>query len=423
MKGKKAAVIGSGAREHAIAKALSKDRDVSEIYCLPGNPGTEEFCVNIQCDIKKTREITSALASVKPHLVVIGPEDPLAEGVADDLRRKEYTVFGPGKKGAELESDKSFAKKAMNEAGIPTPKWFRVNSMDNLEKSLDEMNPPYVVKASGLAQGKGVYICKDRKEALSVGKEMLAGDILRGAGKKIVLEEFIQGFEVSFFFATDGKYFFHFPPAHDYKKAYDGDTGPNTGGMGSFSWAGSCFLNEAGKKIAEPLLEYMKSQKIDYRGVIFAGAIISEGKMSVLEFNCRFGDPETQSSLTLVEEGFYNLLYSCARGNAENSLSFSPEKAVSVVIASQGYPEKPVTGVPITLDEKICGKDISLYYAGVDKNDNGLFTAGGRVFTLTGTAPTLSEAKKLSYGAISKIKFKGSWYRKDIAGDVEGDLF
>ncbi len=423
MKGKKAAVIGSGAREHAIAKALSKDKDVSEIYCLPGNPGTEEFCINIQCDIKKSCEISSALDSVKPHLVIIGPEDPLAEGAADDLRRKEYTVFGPGRKGTELESDKSFAKKTMNEAGIPTPKWFNVKSAKDLEKSLDEMNPPYVVKASGLAQGKGVYICQERKEALSVGKEMLAGDILRGAGKKIVLEEFIQGFEVSFFFATDGKNYFHFPPAHDYKKAYDGDTGPNTGGMGSFSPAGSSLLNEAGKKIAEPLLEYMKSHRIDYRGVVFAGTIISKGKMSVLEFNCRFGDPESQSSLSLVEGGFYNLLYSCARGDAEDSLSFSPEKAVSVVIASKGYPENPVKGVPIKLDEKIFRKNISLYYAGVEKNENNLFTAGGRVFTLTGTAPTLNEAKNLAYGATSKIKFEGSWFRKDIAGDIEEDLF
>lgn len=391
---------------------------MSSVFCLPGNPGTEKSCINVASDIKDFNSILSAAALVNPDLIIVGPEDPLAEGVSDFLRNSGYCVFGPGKKGAGIESDKSFAKRIMKETGIPTAKWYEVTSEYELEKCLNEMKPPYVVKASGLAQGKGVFICREYSEALSAGKEMISGKILGDAGKKLVVEEFIQGFEVSYFFATDGEKSVCLPPAHDYKKAFDGDNGPNTGGMGSVSPVGSFYEEKAKQSIAEPLLDYLRNSGIEYRGLIFAGAIISQENIYVLEFNCRFGDPETQSSLGIVEEGLFEMLYSCARGSAENSLSVSGKKAVSVVLASRGYPENPETGNKIRGLEDVLPRESSVFFAGVQKRDNGLFTSGGRVFTVRGKGETVADAKNIAYCQAEKIGFDGKWMRNDIGEDV-----
>ncbi|MBN1149890.1 phosphoribosylamine--glycine ligase [candidate division WOR-3 bacterium] len=423
MKDKKVAVIGKGAREHALAESLLEDENVSDVYCLPGNPGTEKNCRNVEVDTGDNPKILDAVKAITPELVVVGPEDPLSSGISDLLRAHGFVVFGPGAKGASIESDKSFAKKIMTQTGIPTAKWNKVASIEKLYRALDEIKPPYVLKASGLAQGKGVFICRDGKEAAGIGQEMLSGKLLGEAGKKIVVEEFLEGFELSFFFATDGLNIVWLPTAHDHKKAFEGDRGPNTGGMGSLSPVGETLTRTVEDYIALPLLDYFKTENIQYRGLVFIGAIVSMGKVYVLEFNCRFGDPETQSILAQIEGGFFDLLYSCARGKAESALQISDDKSVSVVIASKGYPLKYEKGKTISFARQPLSRNASVFYAGVERQGRSLVTSGGRVFTVSGVGKSFETARKKAYEDAEKIKFDGAWMRMDIGKNIPEDLF
>ncbi len=411
----KVAVIGSGGREHALAALLIEDREVNEIFSLPGNPGTGKLGTNIKIEINNVDEVRKSVKEICPDLVIIGPEQPISEGLADYLRRDGFIVFGPDAEGAKIESDKIFAKTIMQETGIPTAKWFEISNAEIFKNSLEKIHSPYVLKASGLAGGKGVFIVDDKEAAIEKAEEMLKGEILKGAGNKFVLEEYIRGVEASFFYITDGRKYIQMIPARDYKKVGEGDIGPNTGGMGAIAPVRISMNSTVEEKILLPLMDYLKWKKINYRGVIYIGVIIDQGEVKVLEFNCRFGDPETQVILPLVQEGLFNSLYSAASGSLERSLTFKTDiKTTGVVIASRNYPMKPETGFNIEGVENITNPDLSLFYSGTEFRNEKLINTGGRVFTLVGKGETFQKSRELVYSNIDSISFEGVWYRKDI---------
>lgn len=407
-------VIGSGGREHAIAKALYEDKNVKEVISLPGNPGTELIGRNINIDINNLKEIKAISKAEEPDLVVIGPEIPLSIGMADLLRYEGFKVFGPNMNGARIETDKSLTKNILFEMGIPTAKYEEVDNINSLKTSLNKFSSPYVIKASGLAGGKGVYILDSIEKAKKIGEKLLSGELFGESGKKIIVEEFLTGREASFFFVTDGKKSFPLLASKDYKKAYDGDKGGNTGGMGAIASVENDLIEKVEDSIMLPLLEYLSWKNIRYEGVVFIGCMIVNNIPFVLEFNCRFGDPETQAIFPLINEGFFHLLYSTASSSLENTISFKDKKSMSVVIASENYPNKPNTGNIISGVEKINSSDMALYYAGVKKTETGLINSGGRVFALNCIGDHWSSIKEKLYSNIDNINFTGSWYRKDI---------
>ncbi len=400
-------LVGSGGREHALGLGLQADPECNELHVAPGNPGIAQFATCHPLVVSDNQAIIDLAQHLDVDLVVVGPEVPLVNGVADLLRAAGIAVFGPSKAAAQLEGSKNFAKEVMADAGVPTARSFTCTSHDEIEKALDAFGAPYVVKDDGLAGGKGVVVTRDRQEALEHAL----------ACKRVVIEEFLVGREVSLFGISDGKTILAMQPAQDFKRAYDNDLGPNTGGMGAYSplpWAPSEIIEDTHKKILAPMIAEMAARGTPFVGLLYAGLALTDHGTRVIEFNARFGDPETQVLIPLLKTPLASLLYRAATRNLEGvKLEWKNETAVTVVLAAKGYPSAPQFGD--LLGDFPTVENTLVYHAGTSHNENGLVSSGGRVLTVTGIGSDLTEARDRAYRAISHISLDGSFYRTDIA--------
>jgi len=415
-------VIGSGGREHAIALKINQSKKLKSLYCIPGNPGTNKFATNFNISLTDHLKISDFCNSKEVDLVVIGPEQPLVDGLSDYLRNEGFKVFGPSANAARIEASKAFAKKIMIDADVPTAKYIEFSSIQLIEaiKYLDKIDYPTVIKADGLAAGKGVLICCDKIEAEVAIREIFEQKIFGDSGNKLIIEEFLEGEEASIFAITDGENFICLPAAQDHKRIGDGDTGKNTGGMGAYAPApiiSESLSKEIETKIIKPVITQMMKTGNKFIGCLYAGLIITKSGPKVIEFNCRFGDPETQVVLPILDGDFLQLLYSTACGKLDiNSVQYSGCSSVCVVAASKGYPDEYVNGFEIKgLD--LNDDEIIIYHSGTKEENGKILTNGGRVLGVTSVVKefNLVSAQKKSYEAINKINFEGMYYRKDIA--------
>ena len=417
----KVLVIGSGGREHALVWKLRQSHRVTKIYCAPGNGGIAEEAECLAADIKSLDSLISVALQVQPDLTVIGPELPLTLGVVDEFARRGWPVFGPTKAAARLESSKSFAKTFMQRHRIPTPHYAICNSLDEVRAALPHFHTPIVVKADGLAAGKGVVIARNKEEAASVASEMLSGKMLGESGERVVLEEYLQGDELSFLVFSDGERVAPLVAAQDYKRVGDGDTGPNTGGMGAYSTRN--IIDDKMRDwliahIARPVVTGMKAEGVEYRGVLYCGLMMTARGPMVLEFNCRFGDPEIQPMLMRLESDLVEALEASVEGRvSEGDFRWSPDASVCVVMASGGYPGTFEAGKRIMgLEHATQIEGVKVFHAGTNKREGTYYTSGGRVLGVTARAADLQTAVKRVYEAASAIGFEGAHYRRDTGG-------
>ncbi len=417
-------IVGNGGRENSIAWALSKNQSIEKIYVCPGNGGTTNFekCTCLRPNSKDEKAIINECKRLQIDLVIIGPEVPLAEGWADKLREADLIVFGPGKEGAQLEASKAWAKGLMIENNIPTAKYWTAGSKDEALKILQRFNKPLVVKADGLAAGKGVTVCQTIEQSREAIIEVFSGKF-GSAGNKIILEETIEGPEVSIFALCDGDNLVILPPAQDHKRLLEGDNGPNTGGMGAYAPAlllNQQELDDLKELVLIPTLKGLKKKRIKYIGVIYAGLMLTKSGPKVIEFNCRFGDPECQALMPLMGKEFSSVIFACAKGELRNApkLTFNAKRSACIVAASKGYPESPRKGDEINMDID-SNSSIQVFHAGteVDKSGN-IITSGGRVLSVVAQGETFDEAFDLAYSNLKKIKFDDMHYRKDIGYQV-----
>jgi phosphoribosylamine--glycine ligase len=402
-------VVGGGGREHALATILARD---AEVVATPGNPGIEG-------------SVDTAPEDVDADLVVIGPEQPLVDGLADRLRAKGRAVFGPGADGARLEGSKAWMKQVLLDAGVPTARYDAFTDAAAAEAFLRTLPGLYVVKTDGLAAGKGVFVTTDLDAAIADVREKLAGRSFGAAGSTVVIEEGLTGPELSLLAVCDGERAVPLAPAQDFKRVGDGDSGPNTGGMGAYSpvpVADAAVVDEVMERAVEPTLAMLRKLGIDYRGVLYAGLMLTPEGPKVIEFNVRFGDPETQVVLPRLTTDLAGLLAEAAGGRITSEPAFGDEAAVTVVLASEGYPAAPVTGRPIAgIDDAEAVEGVTVFHAGTARTPEGdLVTAGGRVLDVTALGPTIAEARTRAYSAITKIAFPGMHYRGDIAERAVG---
>ena len=419
-------VLGSGAREHAIILALRSEEAEHTILAAPGNAGIARDATVVDLDANDPAAVTVFANEEHVDLVVIGPEAPLVAGVADALRERGIPVFGPGKAAAQLEGSKAFAKRIMDAAGVPTGRAVRATTRAEVEAALDDLGAPHVVKADGLAAGKGVIVTEDRAEALAHADSYLSSG-------SILVEEFLAGPEVSLFFLSDGDHVLPLSPAQDFKRLADGDAGPNTGGMGAYSplpWldgsfgSEQAFVDEVTATVAEPVIRQLDSEGTPFIGLLYAGLILTDAGVKVIEFNARFGDPETQVVLPRLLDPLSQLLLAAASGHLEDlpRPAFADTAAVTVVVASEGYPAAPITGRPITgLDAAAAVDGVHLAHAATAESADGLVATGGRVLNVVAVGSTFSEARQRVYRAIDEIGLEGSQHRTDIAARVTED--
>jgi phosphoribosylamine--glycine ligase len=411
-------VLGAGAREHAIIKALIRTgTDPSNITCAPGNGGISQEIKTVNLNANDPEAVKAWALEAGTELVVIGPEAPLVAGVSDALRAAGIAVFGPSKAAAALEGSKSFAKDVMAAADVPTGMARKCTSLTEVESALDAFGAPYVVKADGLAAGKGVIVTRDKQAALNHADNFLS------QGMEILVEEFLDGEEVSLFFLSDGSSVLPLSPAQDFKRAYDNDEGPNTGGMGAYSplpWLPEGFVEEVQDRVALPTVRELALQGTPFVGLLYCGLIVTSNGIRVIEFNARFGDPETQVVLRRLVTSLSGLLHKSATGQLATALEpeFSKDVAVTVVLASEGY---PVSTAP---DREITGLEnddihIEIAHAATKSENDKLIATGGRVLSVVSMAKTFHKARKHAYKAIANIKLEGSHYRKDIALKVD----
>lgn len=416
-------LIGSGGREHALALALSKSKTLNKLFCAPGNTGTKNLAENIQLNIY-SNDLIDFCRINDISLVIIGPEQPLVDGISDRLRANGIKVFGPNQNAAEIEGNKAFAKKLMRNYSIPTAQFqvFTKRSHQIALNYLKSIGYPTVIKASGLAAGKGVVICNDYKSAEKTLKEYFEDEIFGDSGKTVVIEEFLEGEEASIFAITDGERYIILPASQDHKRALDGDKGKNTGGMGAYAPANiidSKLLEEIKTKIIKPTLIALSEENRKYIGCLYAGIILTKNGPKVIEFNCRFGDPETQVVLPLIDGDILKLFYSAASEKLDiNSVKYNGGTSVCVVAVSEGYPDNYKKGFEIKgINRFSDSKNIIVYHAGTKEENDKIVTNGGRVLGITSVInlDNLKLAKKEAYKALSKIKFNGITFRKDIA--------
>jgi len=407
-------VIGSGAREHTIIKALRRDTEEHDILAAPGNAGISADAEIVGLNPANPKVVTEFAVTSDVDLVVIGPEAPLVAGVANALRKAGVAVFGPDKEAAAIEGSKSFAKDIMAAAGVPNGKAWTVSTEDELTAALDASGSPYVVKADGLAAGKGVLVTEDREAAIEHAAFYLQhGDVL--------VEEFLDGPEVSLFFVSDGQRIVPLSPAQDYKRAFDGDEGPNTGGMGAYSplpWLEDGFVESVTTTIAQPVVDELARRGTPFIGLLYCGLIVTEDGVKVIEFNARFGDPETQVVLARLESPLAPLLYAAATEMLDSveRPRFSDQCALTVVLASEGYPENPLTGREIVgLDTLPTDPHVSIAHAATAWDGSDLLATGGRVMSVIATGATFADARKSAYDTLESISLEGSHYRRDIA--------
>jgi phosphoribosylamine--glycine ligase len=403
----KVLLIGSGGREHALAAALNADPQLEELHVAPGNPGIAQIALCHAINTDDNEAVIELAKKLSIDLIVVGPEKPLANGLSDSAKVAGIACFGPSKAAAQLEASKDFAKQVMRDAGVPTARFYTCTTQAEIENALDEFGAPYVVKHDGLAAGKGVVVTENRKEALEHALQ----------SSQVVIEEFLDGPEVSLFGICDGHNVVAMQPAQDFKRAHDGDLGPNTGGMGAYSplpWAPDDIIEETLEKVLNPTVKEMEARGTPFVGLLYAGLALTSKGTKVIEFNARFGDPETEVLLPRLKTPVAQLLMKAATGKlAGEKLDWSNESAVTVVLASQGYPANPVTGEPITGINEISGAKV--FHAGTTLRDGVVHSSGGRVLAVTGTGEDLTEARNTAYRVISGITLAGSHYRSDIA--------
>ena len=400
-------LVGSGGREHALGVGLQADPACTALHVAPGNPGIAQFAQCHPLAVTNNQAILELAQRLEIDLVVVGPEVPLVNGVADTLRVAGIAVFGPSKAAAQLEGSKNFAKEVMRDAGVPTAHSFTCTTKEEVEIALDAFDAPYVVKDDGLAAGKGVVVTNDRQEALDHAL----------ACKRVVIEEYLNGPEVSLFGISDGTTIVPMQPAQDFKRAFNGDEGPNTGGMGAYSplpWAPSDIIEDTYKQVLAPMIAEMAARGTPFIGLLYAGLALTDHGTRVIEFNARFGDPETQVLIPLLKTPLATLLYKAATDDlAGTTLDWKDDSAVTVVLAAEGYPASPKSGGIVTGFSVI--DNVQIYHAGTSQIEQGVVASGGRVLTVTGIGEDLAEARNRAYRAISQIRLDGSFYRTDIA--------
>ncbi|BAJ29652.1 MULTISPECIES: phosphoribosylamine--glycine ligase [Kitasatospora] len=411
----KVLVIGTGAREHALCRSLSQDPAVTELHCAPGNAGIARVAALHPVDQLDGAAVTALARELGADLVVVGPEAPLVAGVAEPLRAAGFPVFGPGKEAAQLEGSKAFAKDVMAAAGVPTARSYVCATEREAAEALDAFGAPYVVKDDGLAAGKGVVVTEDRAAALAHA----------AACERVVIEEYLDGPEVSLFAITDGTTVLPLVPAQDFKRALDGDQGPNTGGMGAYSplpWAPEGLVAEVLETVLQPTVDELRHRGTPFSGLLYAGLALTSRGTRVIEFNARFGDPETQVVLARLRTPLAGVLLAAANGTLGGlePLRWSDEAAVTVVMASEGYPANPRTGDPIEgLAEAEADGTASVLHAGTKAGPDGaVLTAGGRVLSVTAVGADLAEARERAYAGVARISFKGGQHRTDIAAEA-----
>ncbi len=411
-------VVGGGGREHALGWTIKKDKRVKSLFFAPGNGGTLSIGENVSISPDNKEEIVRWSAENGIDLVVVGPEAPLVGGLSDMLRDKNIPCFGPGKDGATLEGSKAFSKVLMAEEGIPTADFEVFDDPKKAKLFIKDKKPPIVVKADGLAAGKGVVVAETKEEALDAIERIMEKKVFGEAGKKVVIEEFLDGEEASHISITDGKSYLPLASSQDHKRVFDGDRGPNTGGMGAYSPAPVLepIMEKVEGRILKPLIKALKKRNIEYRGVIYLGLMVVDGEPYVLEINCRFGDPETQPIVFRLDESLLEPILQAASGDLNlRNLAWKPGYSVCVVMASGGYPGSYEKGKPIEgLDDVEKMEDIYIFHAGTARKDGRVYTSGGRVLGVTSYAETLKGAIDKCYSAVSKIRFDGCHYRKDI---------
>jgi phosphoribosylamine---glycine ligase len=416
----KVLVLGSGGREHALVWKLRQSSRVSQLYCAPGNGGIADDAECLPADLKNLDSITSLAARVQPDLTVVGPELPLTLGVVDEFTRRGWSAFGPTRAAAQLESSKSFAKQFLQRHRIPTAAFAICDSIEQVRSALSHFHVPVVVKADGLAAGKGVVIAKSKEEAASVAAEMLSGKMVGEAGSRVVLEECLKGDELSFLVFSDGERVAPLVAAQDHKRVGDSDSGPNTGGMGAYSTAD--IVDERMRDwlvnhIARPVVAGMKAEGAEFKGVLYCGLMMTARGPMVLEFNCRFGDPETQPILMRLESDLTEALEASIQGRvSDGNFKWSQDASVCVVMSSAGYPGTYEVGKRIEgLEAAAAVEGVKVFHAGTTKRDGAYYSAGGRVLGVTARARDLNAAVGRAYEACAKISFEGAHYRKDIA--------
>jgi phosphoribosylamine---glycine ligase len=416
----KVLVLGGGGREHALVWKLRQSPRITQLVCAPGNGGIADDAEVAPADLKSLDSIVSLANRLQPDLTVVGPELPLTIGVVDEFTRRGWPIFGPTHAASRLESSKSFAKEFLQRHHIPTAHFAICDSIDQVRSALGHFHTPVVVKADGLAAGKGVVIAKSKEEAASTAAEMLSGRMVGDAGARVVLEECLQGDELSFLVFSDGERVAPLVAAQDHKRVGDGDTGPNTGGMGAYSTPD---LLDDGMRdwllnhVARPVVAGMKAEGTEFKGVLYCGLMMTARGPMVLEFNCRFGDPETQPILMRLESDLVEAFEASIQGRtSEGDFRWSQDSSVCVVMSSGGYPGIFEAGKRIDgLDDAAKIEGVKVFHAGTSKRGGIYYTSGGRVLGVTARGPDLQTAVKRAYEACAKISFEGAHYRKDIA--------
>ena len=416
----KVLILGSGGREHALAWAVSRSQRVSEVVCAPGNGGMAQMARCIPADLNNVESMMSVVEAEQPGLIVVGPELPLSLGIVDVLRARGFRVFGPSREAAMLETSKGFAKRFLQRHQIPTAHYAVCTSPAELEKAIEMFHPPLVVKADGLAAGKGVLICETRAEALEAANNLFSGALLGAREQQVVIEEFLQGDEISFLCLSDGRHVAPLVPAQDHKRIGEGDTGLNTGGMGVYTT--DTLLEPAMQEwilhhIAQPTIEGMAAEETPFVGVLYVGLMMTAKGPQVLEFNARFGDPETQAILMRLESDLVEALEACVEGRlSDTELRWASGASACVIASSGGYPGAYKTGLPITgLEEASRVPGVQVFHSGTAVKDGRVVTSGGRVLGVTAVGEGLEQALARAYQALGEIRFEGMYYRRDIA--------
>lgn len=413
-------IIGSGGREHALGWKIKQSPQVKKIYFAPGNPGTEKIGENVLIEATDIKKLLKFVKDKKINFTVVGPEAPLVLGITDIFRKEKLNIVGPSKFASQIESSKIFAKKLMKKYNIPTAEYYSFNNFDQAKKHLDKARYPLVVKADGLCLGKGVTVCKNKNEAKKFLKELMIDKVFGKSAEKIIIEECLFGQEISFMVVTDGKDFLSFLPSQDHKRLNDNNQGPNTGGMGAYTpvpFVDKKLLKQIEKQIVEPTIKGMSKEGCIYQGILYPGLILTREGPKVLEYNCRFGDPETQPLMMQMESDLMDIFIAQQKKRLKNKkIVFKKGFSVSVILASAGYPGNYKKGEQIFGLDNIKDKNIQIFHAGTKKSDKRIVTNGGRVLAVTAIGETLKETIKKTYQYIGKkgIYFKGMQYRHDI---------
>ena len=415
-------IIGSGGREHAICSTLKKSKNTDSVYCFPGNAGTSEIAENIQINIENFEDLKNFIIKKKIDYIVVGPEGSLVNGLVDYLEKSKIKVFGPNKTASQLEGSKIFTKELCKKYNIPTAKFGIFKSINDAEVYLENSSFPIVIKADGLAAGKGVYICENKAESIKAIKEIFAGKF--GKADKLLIEEFLEGEEMSFFIISDGKNYKKFGTAQDHKRVLEGDKGPNTGGMGAYSPSrleNKELENKIIDKIIEPTLKGLKDLKTEFKGFLYAGLIIINNEPFLIEYNVRMGDPECQTILPKLKTDFGKIIEaSCNKKLGETNIDWYDDKTLCIVLCSKGYPEKYKNNIEINLKNIKLKKNEFLFHAGTKYIDDKIFSNGGRVLNFVIRSNDLKLARKSAIKLINKINWENGFFRKDIGYKVIG---